>query len=173
MWQGRWSVKGLSHRGETPEKDTGEEMGHSEAAKHASRNAYSSLFIDFDTMDVTAWRGHQAGNDAPSTRPVSAKLTEPTAYENQIRVLRGCNQAVAESFICIWMEKVRQTVAGCGLTEVFPIGYSVPRAAHVRREGILELCSFWLNKFMKDCSVVKNRRLVFGAEIEPLTRQSR
>ena len=64
-------------------------MGHSKAAKHASRDTYASLFIDFDTMDVTAWRGHQTGNDAPSASPVLAKLTEPMAYEDQIRVLRG------------------------------------------------------------------------------------
>jgi len=64
-------------------------MGHSKAAKSTSRDAYASLFIDFDTTDVNVWRCHQTGNDAPSTRPVFAKLTEPTAYEDQIRVLRG------------------------------------------------------------------------------------
>jgi hypothetical protein len=62
-------------------------MGHSEAAKHASRDTYASLFIDLDTMDVTAWRGHQTGNDSPSTRPVFTKLTEPTTYEDQILAL--------------------------------------------------------------------------------------
>jgi len=54
MWQERWTVRGLSHRGESPENDTGEEMGHNEAAKYTSRDAYAGLFIDFDTIDVPA-----------------------------------------------------------------------------------------------------------------------
>jgi hypothetical protein len=58
MRQRRWTVRWLSHLGETPEEDTGEEMGHSKAAKHVSCDAYASLFIDFDTMDVTTWRGY-------------------------------------------------------------------------------------------------------------------
>jgi hypothetical protein len=29
-------------------------MGHGEPTQHASRDAYASLFIDFDAMDVAA-----------------------------------------------------------------------------------------------------------------------
>jgi hypothetical protein len=64
-------------------------MGHDNATKHTRRDAYASLFIDFDTMNVTTRWGHQTGNDAPIARPVFSKLTEPMAYEDQNRALRG------------------------------------------------------------------------------------
>ena len=58
-------------------------MGHGEPTQYASRDAYAGVFIDFDAMDVAAWRGHQAGNNAPITLPVCAKLRTPAAYEDQ------------------------------------------------------------------------------------------
>jgi len=55
------------------------------------------------------------------------------------------------------MKKAGQSIAGRGLTKVFPIGCSIPRATLVHGEGILELHSFGLYISMKDCSVVENR----------------
>ena len=64
-------------------------MGHREPTQYASRDTYASFFIDFDAMDVAAWRGHQAGSDAPITLPVRAKSKTPAAYEDQKSAPRG------------------------------------------------------------------------------------
>ena len=64
-------------------------MGHREPTQYASGDAYATLLIDFDAMDVAAWRGHQAGNDAPITLPVRAKSKTPAAFEDQESAPRG------------------------------------------------------------------------------------
>ena len=59
------------------------------------------------------------------------------------------------------------------LTEVFPIRRSLPRAALVHREGVLEQQSSGMCVSMKDSGVMKDHGLVLGKEIEPFTREGR
>jgi len=115
-------------------------------------------------MDVTAWGRHQAGNDAPIALPVFAKLKRPPACEEIIRTVRPEGASVAR-------KRPSERYRDSGLTEVFPIGCSVPRAAIVRGQGIFEQYSFGLCVSVKDGSAVKYRRLICGNEVEPLTRE--
>jgi hypothetical protein len=45
------------NRGEGPKENAREEADHGETAKCVGHDAYPSLFIDFDTMDVASWWG--------------------------------------------------------------------------------------------------------------------
>jgi len=53
-------------------------MGHGEPTRHANRDAYACIFVDFETRDV-AWRCHLTGNEAPFTFPVFVKLKTSAA----------------------------------------------------------------------------------------------
>ena len=133
-------------------------MGHGEPTQYASRDAYAGAFIDFDAMDVAAWRGHQAGNNAPITFPVCAKLRTPAAYEDQT--------------VC--PERLRPGArahgkGGQSAYKVLPIGCSISRTTLVHREGIIERYGFRLYVSMNG-GIVEDGRLICGEEIEPLTR---
>ena len=68
----------LSYWRKTPKENAGEEMGHGEPTRHANRDAYAYIFVDFETRYV-AWRCHSTGNDAPFTFPVFFKLKTSSA----------------------------------------------------------------------------------------------
>lgn len=53
-------------------------------------------------------------------------------------------------------KKPSEALQNCGLTEVFPIGCFVPRAALVYGQGIIEQYSVGLYVSVKDGSVVKD-----------------
>jgi hypothetical protein len=48
---------------------------------------YLSLFIDFKTVNVAAWRLQQTGYDAPISLPIFVKLKRSSAYEDEKRAL--------------------------------------------------------------------------------------
>lgn len=49
------------------------------------RNEYPRFFIDFETVNVAAWRPQQTSNDAPIAFPIHVKLKRSTAYSTEMR----------------------------------------------------------------------------------------
>ena len=58
-----------------------------------------------------------------------------------------------------------------GPTEVFPIRRSLPRAALVPGQGILEQISLGVRVSVKDGGVAEDRGLVLGEEVRPFARE--